>query len=273
MFSFQVRNHLVYLPVYTVGATGLQILDVRDAHAPRLVSTYGSGHEFHDIQLDGDLAYLVGADVQILSLRDPVHPQLLASYPLPAYASKLIVADNVLCPLSVREGARFFRIHKELLPFSFAVTPSGGQADSFDQALHIQFAPASVTTTITVSYTGLLTASQPLTDSDRLVRSFRLETDSATQAAHTTFDQPYTISITYTDSAVFGSGIIDETSLNVVFWDGSTWQPLFPCAECKHDTQRNQIVVQANALGEFALVGDKAPYSLSLPIIRQPYSW
>ena len=81
------------------------------------------------------------------------------------------------------------------------------------------------------------------------------------------------MSISYTDSAVFGSGIIDETSLNVVFWDGSAWKRLFPCAECKHDTQRSPIVVQANALGEFALVGDKAPFSLSLPIIRQPYSW
>jgi hypothetical protein len=271
MTSFQVHNHLVYLPVNPLDGTALQIVDVRDPHAPRLVSTYASTRWFADIQLDGDLAYLAGPDVEIPSLRDPVHPQLLASYP--AYASWLIVADDVLCALNRYEGARLLRMHKELLPFSFVVTPNGGQASSYDQSVHIQFAPATVANTITVSYTGLLTPSQPLTDSYRLVRGFRLETDSATQAAHTPFDRPYTISISYTDSAVFGSGIIDETSLNLVFWDGSTWKPLFPCAQCTRDTQQNQIVVQANALGEFALVGDKAPYNLSLPMIRQPYPW
>lgn len=68
-----VSGNYAYVPC---GPSGLQILDVSDPAQPRRVSRYVSEFQFPQsrVAILGEYAYLTGARLEVINIRDPHHP-------------------------------------------------------------------------------------------------------------------------------------------------------------------------------------------------------
>ncbi|MBU0992358.1 MAG: VWA domain-containing protein [Proteobacteria bacterium] len=71
----------------------------------------------------------------------------------------------------------------------------------------------------------------------------------------TEFDKSFMIVVSYEDWQWRDAGIRDEASLNLYYKSGKKWMPILPCYRCKHDTEKNKIIVYLDHLTEFALMG------------------
>lgn len=102
--------------------------------------------------------------------------------------------------------------------------------------------------------------------------SFHVEAYDELGTAVTTFTEPYTITINYTDAMWQSTEIDDENSLNLAYWDVSTnqWQTTHPCDDCSLNTETNQIITALNHMTEFALIGKSGGEMVFLPIITKP---
>lgn len=133
------------------------------------------------------------------------------------------------------------------------VTPSsGGSLTSPDGSLSIQFPPGAVNTPLTLTYTPQ-TQPQTVTGTNWL-RGFILKATDGSGNPVNQFQQNYTLRLTYTDEQLAQRGI-SESTLNVVYWNGSQWVKMLPCTDCGIDTVNNVITVVANHFTEFALTG------------------
>jgi hypothetical protein len=132
----------------------------------------------------------------------------------------------------------------------------GGSVATQDGSFEAVFPTGAVTQTVDVTYTAHLTPSQPLTDELTLLRDFTLEARAGDGTPVLRFDQPYTITLRYTDAEAAARGL-DETSLKLVHWDGSAWIDALPCDGCALDTTANSMTIVLNYVGEFALVGSQ----------------
>jgi uncharacterized repeat protein (TIGR01451 family) len=136
------------------------------------------------------------------------------------------------------------------------VTPAeGGVLITADQSITLTFPVGAVDAAINVTITQM---SAPLQPTGNLLFANNAFTIIARDLANnpvTTFDQPFTLVVTYQDSAWQNAGIANESALNLYFWNGSAWQAILPCADCSLDTNANRITVQLDHLTEFALLG------------------
>ena len=131
----------------------------------------------------------------------------------------------------------------------------------------MQFPPGAVTQQTTLSYTLQPEPDQDLANFRFAGRAFTLEAFDSNGDV-TTFNQPFTITIIYDTWDLFAAGIGDPSRLNLVFWNGSEWEGILPCAGCSIDTVNRTVTAVINHLTEFALVGPAAP-KVYLPIISK----
>ncbi|MCG3210703.1 MAG: hypothetical protein FOGNACKC_04334 [Anaerolineae bacterium] len=71
----------------------------------------------------------------------------------------------------------------------------------------------------------------------------------------TSFDKPYTLTLSYSDSDWQSAGIEAEDLLNLHMWTGSDWETTLPCSGCFHDPTTNKITLLLDRPAEFALLG------------------
>ncbi|HEX5692836.1 MAG TPA: PKD domain-containing protein, partial [Roseiflexaceae bacterium] len=163
-------------------------------------------------------------------------------------------------------GSVSFPVTVDVLPSSVSatVTPNQGIVETDDGTFRAFFPTNAVTTTVQVTYTAHITASQPLTNGLGLLRDFTLEaTLNGAPVLH--FERPYTVTLRYTDAEI-AAGDVEEASLKVLFWDGAEWADLSQCQGCAFDAVNNRITLVLDGVGEFALVGAQRSRIL-LPIV------
>ena len=105
---------------------------------------------------------------------------------------------------------------------------------------------------------------QEFDDAQTPVRAFILQSFDGARQPITHFAQPLTIQVTYTDKALQPPSL-DENTINVSYWDGTTWNRILPCAGCTVDRAANRVTFTINHLTEFALT---ASTQLFLPCVR-----
>src|SRR5262249_46775010 len=156
-----------------------------------------------------------------------------------------------------------------ILPSSVgdAVTPNQGTLATQDGSFEAFFPTGAVTQTVYITYTAHLTASQPLTAGLALMRDFRLEARTGDGTPVLRFEKPYTITLSYTDAEA-AARELDESSLKLIYWNGSAWSDALPCAGCAVDTAANRLTIVLDYVGEFALVGVQQR-KVFLPIITR----
>jgi len=143
--------------------------------------------------------------------------------------------------------------------------PTGGTIALADGTFTIIFPPNAVTTTVTVTYAQALSPTQPLPTGRIGLDYFTLEAYDGGGNLVTNFNQPYTLTLTYTDAELAAAGITEAT-LIVSFWNGSAWVDMLPCAGCGIDAANNRLTIVANHFSDFALVGQTTTW-LFLPLI------
>ena len=80
--------------------------------------------------------------------------------------------------------------------------------------------------------------------------AYNLTSHLSATSTLTQFSKPITITITYSDSDVSG---LDESSLKIYRWDGSSWNAL---ANCSVDTAANSVSCDTTQFSEFSIFGD-----------------
>lgn len=154
------------------------------------------------------------------------------------------------------------------VPVTGTVTPgSGGQLRSDDGAVSVEFPAGAVAGDTTISMAPQSKPTQALGNLTFAGKSLTITAKDANGNPVTTFAQPFTLVVKYQDSDWQNAGITSETNLNVYFYKDGAWVPLFPCAGCTHDTEKNEFVLKLDHLTEFAVAGVK--YRLVLPSINK----
>jgi hypothetical protein len=149
----------------------------------------------------------------------------------------------------------------------------GGRLVTGDGALDLRFPRRTVGDPVTVNYTRrtLAEVNTPAVGR-RAIQAFALDAYADDGATVSQFSEPYTVTLRYSDGQLAGQGI-DEASLGLVYWDGTAWMEILPCAGCQIDPVRNQVRVVLDHFSEFMLVGNApvvaAPMQLYLPIVRR----
>jgi PKD repeat protein len=164
-------------------------------------------------------------------------------------------------------GSSSANVAVQILPSSVSdtVTPNQGILTTPDGSFHAFFPTGAVTQVVNITYTAHLTPSQPLTDELTLMRDFTLEARALDGTPVLSFAKPYTITLSYTGAEAAARNL-DETSLKLVYWNGSAWVDVAPCEGCAVDIAANRITIVLNYVGEFAVVGRQG-HNLFLPII------
>jgi hypothetical protein len=164
-------------------------------------------------------------------------------------------------------GSASFPVTVDVLPASVSdvVTPNQGTLETPDGTFQASFPAGAVTQTTLVTYTAHSVASQFLSDDLALLRDFTLEATTSGGAPVTQFQQPYTITLRYSEAELAAANV-DEASLKLLFWDGTGWADLLPCQGCGIDTDNNRVTVVLDKVGEFALVGTQR-LTVFLPVV------
>ena len=130
----------------------------------------------------------------------------------------------------------------------------GGKID-FGNGMNISFPPGAVDGRTDITYQPMLAPINALPNRRVPLRSFTLDARGANGQTITQFAKPFTLKIPYTDEEVQLLGL-EETQLNLAYWNGKKWSNVLPCAGCGIDTANNLITVVLDHFTEFALLGN-----------------
>jgi alpha-tubulin suppressor-like RCC1 family protein len=146
------------------------------------------------------------------------------------------------------------------------IPPDGGSDTSDDGRVNLTFPAGAVDETILINVTTDTTPGHP-TDGFKLGGyAFTIIATDLDGNPVTTFNQPFTLTLSYDDADWQGAGVAEEHKLNVSFWRDNGWQKLLPCTGCVHDTVGNTFTIVLDHLTEFALLAEEGE-RVYLPII------
>jgi hypothetical protein len=270
-YDIQVVGGFAYIRYWLYGRDGgsyVHIYDVHDPAHPAFKIGFETGPA-NSLQVLGNLVY-VGTvfGVQIYDVRDLAHPVLLASSPRFSTfgaGGDIAVVDDMIYVGSA--GLTVLSLCPGQCSSEAPITSTGGRLTSYDKSLSLSFPNGSVAVTTTVTYKGLFAPSQPPYAGRSALRSFTLEAIDTSGSSLTQTAQPYTMVISYTDSALKSLGIADESNLNLAYWNGSGWVDLLPCSGCALDTQANRLTVRTTRFAEFVLSGARP--AIFVPLMRR----
>lgn len=136
------------------------------------------------------------------------------------------------------------------------VTPEAGGALTGPNGMQLAIPAGAVAQPSMVTVTTV--PPQSLPSNLRALYGFRGLATTLGGQPITTFAKPYTLRIPYSDAQLAALGITDPTTLNLLFWNGSAWTPMLPCAGCGVDTVNKLITVVADHFTDFAVAGQGA---------------
>ncbi len=140
---------------------------------------------------------------------------------------------------------------------------TGGVVTSNSGNLSVNFSSGALTMPVTVT----LTASAPINEAGFGGIAFSINAVDNAGNPVKQFAQPITLTLHYTDVDWQSAGLIEESALNLYFWDGQAWVPILPCAGCTHDQVNNLMIVRLNHLTLFALRSTET--HIALPFIKR----
>jgi hypothetical protein len=271
---------------YLVGGNELVVFDISDPTHPTQQAyrfIYNSAASLFGVDVAGTLAYVIGHTdndgylevIDVNKLTGDLMLGALTDRELPASTTGIQVAGNLAYIAAEQGGLEVLRIRAEYAtPVPTQIAPAGGSLTNYDRHVALQFPPNSVTSPITVTFTGLFSSSQALGSGQSAAQNFRLEARDSDGNLVTHFAKPYTLTISYDDAELAALGI-DESRLNLAFWDSSAWIDVLPCAGCGVDTVNNRLTAVLDHFTEFALLGGELPAAgdgksrVYLPMVRR----
>lgn len=91
--NVDVAGNFAYV---AAGATGLQVVDVTDRRAPRIVGALDTPGNANDVKVVGNTAYVAdgAAGLRIIDVTNPANPSLLSALDTPGEANDVVVVGN-----------------------------------------------------------------------------------------------------------------------------------------------------------------------------------
>lgn len=153
-----------------------------------------------------------------------------------------------------------------------ATRQAGGSLVSPTKLVHLIVPQQAVTDPVTLRMAQAPVPQQlpPTRPTRRLNSVWDVTAQSTTGEDVTSVTRAYTMTIQYSDGHLQGQGI-DETTLGLLFWNGTRWVEVLPCAGCGVDPVNNRLTAVLDHFTTFALVGTviETEQELYLPIIFQ----
>ena len=143
---------------------------------------------------------------------------------------------------------------------------AGGSLSSSNNAVTVNFPQGATTETLTLMYTSHADATLPLPPGTSLLRSFTLEAENASGQEVSQFNQAYTMLLSFDESTLAALNVGSESALDVLWWNGSSWVSMLPCAGCYASRTDDEVVVRADHFTDFVLVVRQ--YGTFMPVIQ-----
>jgi hypothetical protein len=263
----------------------LMLLDVRDAADIKPLGLLDLNtteyawwlRDLNDVVIVGNYAILSGNSLNqggllFVDLRDLLVPRVVGATELSAYAEGIARDGELLYVAGAEGGLQVRRIRRDLLPATAIVASTGGTLTTIDGSMTLTVAPNTLSSTLLLTYTGLLTPTQPMTNVT-VLRSFVLEGRTGSDAPIARFSPSLSLTLRYSNTQEMTLNR-QGTAMQLVRWDGTSWQLLPSCATCSSSGAGSQLTVLLDRLGEFALVNGPvvAPRrNLFLPLTQGGY--
>jgi hypothetical protein len=253
----QVVANRAYVAAWT---DGLAILDLTNPDSPMLLSKIHTVQNAYYVRVIAGFAYVSedpGA-VEIFDVRDPANPTQVAQFSTIDSAGKVQVVGDLMYVPSRTAGLHIVRLHFDRFPVSATLGAAGGAITTADGGINLNIPSGALTATATLTLTPSLDPAL-IPDSGRgVLRSVKLEIRDSHEQLIDHLDQPYTLTISYTDEQLAAQKF-NEASLHVLYWNGSAWVILPACETCGVDTVLNRVTLTTDQAGAFALVGAAGP--------------
>lgn len=164
-------------------------------------------------------------------------------------------------------GAPHYMYWRIVTIVTATIPSAGGTVMSPDRDTTVEFPEGAVMDTVLVTYTSFFLPPYPPAGTFAFAGTgFVLEvTDLSSGEEITTFVEPLTVTINYTEGDV---EMMDEGGLELLYWNGSAWVD-DGVTIVERDTTNNQLVARIEHLTEFALFGHQ--YRAYLPLILRSY--
>ncbi len=141
----------------------------------------------------------------------------------------------------------------------------GGEVTSHNGTVQLDFPPGAVGEQASLTVAEQHTPSEETGNLRFGGVAFEILATDGNGNAITHFDEPFTMNVNYSDDDWQNAGIINESMLNIHWWNGNIWVPVLPCDGCSHDTATNEFVLILDHLTEFAMLSsEQIPTAITL---------
>src|SRR5262249_21207567 len=132
-----------------------------------------------------------------------------------------VVGDLMYVP-GGSAGLHIVRLHLDRFAASAAIGTSGGMVTTVDGSVNLNVPPGAVASTTTLTITPALDPALLPDAGGGTLRAITLDARDSNGQSIAQFGQPYTLSISYTDTQVAALKI-NEASLHTLYWNGNSW--------------------------------------------------
>jgi hypothetical protein len=229
----------------------LKIVDVSIPQALQVTGVYTPTTQgrIQDVKVRDEVAYVVTtAGIDLVDVSDPTHPTLLASPPLSAVPSTILLTNDILFGAGYISGVQLYATSQYYVPSSLSLS-SEMRLTSADGAINLLFDAGDTNAPLSVAHMNRLTTSQASNVTRNIERSFLVEARNDVGSRIGQATKPYTLEVSLPTS--FRSATLRP---GIAYWNGAIWVDLPTCNACA--TQPGKLIVQTDHFGELAVVLD-----------------
>jgi len=228
----------------------LKIVDVSAPQSLQVTGVYTPTQgRIQDVKVRDNLAYvLTTMGMDLVDVSNPSNPTLLASPPLSAVPSTILLTNDILFGAGYINGVQLYATTQHYVPSSLSVNGEA-RLTSADGSVNLLFRGGDKDVYTSVAQMDRLTTSQASNVVRNVERSFLVEARNNVGSSIGQATTPYTVEVAIPPSV--SSATVHP---GIAYWNGATWIDLPTCARCP--TQPDKLIVQTDRFGELAVVLD-----------------
>lgn len=129
--NVDVSGNFAYV---AAGSTGLQVVDVTDRRAPRIVGSLDTPGNANDVRVVGNIAYVAdgSAGLRIIDVTNPISPSLLGALDTPGEANDVVVVGNRAYVADGPAGLQIIDVSDPQAPHLLGTFDTPGNAKGVD---------------------------------------------------------------------------------------------------------------------------------------------
>ena len=129
--NVDISGNVAYV---AAGSTGLQVVDVSDRRAPRIIGSLDTPGNANDVRVVGSRAYIAdgSAGLRIIDITNPASPTLLGALDTPGEANDVVVVGNLAYLADGPAGLQIIDVSDPVVPRLIGTLDTPGTARGVD---------------------------------------------------------------------------------------------------------------------------------------------